>query len=400
MTLNSLFQTYNRADLSFERGEGAWLIGSDGRRYLDMGAGIAVNALGHGHPHLVATLQDAAGKVWHTSNLFRVPDAERLADRLSAATFADRVFFANSGAEANEAAIKTARRYHFVNGAPERTRIITMEGAFHGRTLGTIAAGGSPKYLEGFGEPLAGFDQVPFGDIERVRAAIGPQTAAIFLEPIQGESGIREFDRQTLRELRQLCDENGLLLIFDEVQTGLGRLGTLFAYQTLGTTPDILTSAKGLGGGFPIGACLATEAAAAGMQPGTHGTTFGGNPLACAVANAVLDVVLSDGFLDEVKRKGTFAKQALAAVVDGHPAVYELVRGEGLMLGVKCRAPVADVTVAARHAGLIVIPAGDNTVRLLPPLVATEEDLREAAARLEVAARSIESAAKPATVPA
>lgn len=390
MSQTSLFQNYNRAELSFETGEGVWLEGSDGRRYLDMGAGIAVSSLGHAHPHLVAALQEGAAKVWHTSNLYRVPEQERLAARLVEATFADKVLFCNSGAEANEAAIKAARRYHYINGAPERTRIITMDGAFHGRTLGTIAAGGSPKYLEGFGEPLSGFDQVPFDDIDAVKAAIGPETAAIMVEPIQGEGGIKPVDPAVLRAMRTLCDERGLLLIFDEVQTGAGRLGHLFAYQLVGVTPDILASAKGLGGGFPIGACLATEAAAAGLQPGTHGTTYGGNPLACTVANAVLDVVLSDGFLDGVKRKGLLAKQLFAEVVDSHPDVFETVRGEGLMLGIKCKAPVGDVTAAAREAGLLVVPAGENTARLLPPLIATEDDLKEAAHRLDRAARSLD----------
>ncbi|MBJ3776855.1 aspartate aminotransferase family protein [Acuticoccus mangrovi] len=394
MTASSLFQTYNRANLSFEKGEGVWLEGSDGRRYLDMGAGIAVTALGHAHPHLVEKLQEAVAGVWHTSNLFRIPEQERLADRLVAATFADKVFFCNSGAEANEAAIKAARRYHYVKGAPERWRIVTIEGAFHGRTLGTIAAGGSPKYLEGFGEPAPGFDQVPFGDSEALKAAIGPETAAIMVEPIQGESGIRPFDIAALREMRRLCDDNGLLLIFDEVQTGVGRLGTLFAYETIGVTPDILTSAKGLGGGFPIGACLATDDAASGLVAGTHGTTFGGNRLAGAAGNAVLDVVLADGFLDEVKRKGLLAKQLLAGLVDSHPTVFELVRGEGLMLGVKTKAPLGDVVGAAREAGLLVIPAGDSTLRLLPPLIVSDEEIREAVNRLDAAAGAVEAAAQ------
>ena len=398
MTMNSLFQTYNRADISFETGEGVWLQGSDGRRYIDMGSGIAVTSVGHGHPHLVAALQEAAAKVWHTSNLYRIPEQERLADRLVAETFADRVFFCNSGAEANEAAVKTARRYQFVNGHPEKQRIVTMAGGFHGRTLGMLAATGSAKYLEGFGEPLTGFDQVTFGDLDALKAVVGPETAAIMVEPLQGEAGIRQLDRETLRAMRQIADDAGALLIFDEVQTGVGRLGTLFAYQAIGVAPDILSSAKGLGGGIPIGACLATEAAAAGMQPGTHGTTFGGGPLACAAANAVLDIVLADGFLDEVKRKGAFLMQSLASVVDGHPHIYELVRGEGLMVGVKCRVPAGEVTGAARAAGLLVVPAGDNIVRFLPALTATEEDLREATRRLDQAATSLEEASKDSTV--
>ncbi|MEM7694925.1 MAG: aspartate aminotransferase family protein [Pseudomonadota bacterium] len=393
MTHSSVFATYNRAPVSFETGEGVWLMGSDGRRYLDMGAGIAVSACGHAHPHLVAALQAAAAKVWHTSNLFRIDEQERLAERLTAHSFADRVFFCNSGAEANEAAIKAARRYHFVNGAPERWRIITFEGAFHGRTLGTIAAGGAPKYLEGFGEAAPGFDQVPLNDIDAVRAAIGPETAAIHIEPLQGEGGIRAVEPAVLKGLRALCDEHGLLLSFDEVQTGIGRFGTLFACDALGVTPDILASAKALGGGFPIGAMLATEEAAKGLVPGTHGTTYGGNPLACAVGNAVLDVVLADGFMDGVKAKGGFLKQRLADVVDSHPAVFEGVRGEGLMLGVKCRAPVGDVVAAAREAGLIIIPAGEGVARFIPPLVVSEEECAEAARRLETAAVSVARAA-------
>ncbi len=391
MTEPALFATYNRIPVSFDSGEGVWLHGSDGRRYLDMGAGIAVSALGHQHPHLVAEMQKAVAGVWHTSNLFEIPEQARLGERLVAETFAERVFFCNSGAEANEAAIKTARRYQFINGHPERTRIITMAGAFHGRTLGTIAAGGSPKYLEGFGEPLAGFDQAPFDDIETVKALIGPETAAIMVEPIQGEGGVRPVSRAVLAEMRALCDEHGLMLIFDEVQTGAGRTGTLFAYQQLGVTPDILAAAKGIGGGFPLGACLATAAAAAGMVPGTHGTTYGGNRLACVAGNAVLDVMLEDGFLENVRKTGLYAKQVLAGVVDSHPDVFETVRGEGLMIGVKCRAPVADVTTAARSEGLLVIPAGENTARFLPPLVATEAELRQAAEMLDRAASALEA---------
>ncbi|WMS44200.1 aspartate aminotransferase family protein [Acuticoccus sp. MNP-M23] len=397
MTEPALFATYNRIPVSFDSGEGVWLHGSDGRRYLDMGAGIAVSALGHQHPHLVAEMQKAVAGVWHTSNLFEIPEQARLGERLVAETFAERVFFCNSGAEANEAAIKTARRYQFINGHPERTRIITMAGAFHGRTLGTIAAGGSPKYLEGFGEPLAGFDQAPYDDIEAVKALIGPETAAIMVEPIQGEGGIRPVSREVLAEMRALCDEHGLLLVFDEVQTGAGRTGTLFAYQSLGVTPDILAAAKGIGGGFPLGACLATADAAAGMVPGTHGTTYGGNRLACVAGNAVLDVLLEDGFLEKVRQTGLYAKQALAGLVDSHPDIFETVRGEGLMIGVKCRAPVADITNAARAEGLLVIPAGENTARLLPPLVATEADIREAVAMLDRAATAVE--AKSAAAP-
>jgi len=387
----SLYNTFARVDLSFVRGEGAWLEGSDGRRYLDFGSGIAVNSLGHAHPHLVAALTEQAGRVWHVSNVFRIPEGERLAARLAEASFCERVFFTNSGAEALECAIKTARRYQFGIGRPERFRIVTFEGAFHGRTLATIAAGGQEKYLEGFGPKVEGFDQVPFGDLEAVEAAIGPETAAILIEPIQGESGIRPASPAFLRALRALADKHCLLLVFDEVQCGLGRTGKLFAHEWSGVTPDVLAVAKGIGGGFPLGACLATGVAAEAMVAGTHGTTFGGNPLAMAVGNAVLDVVLAPGFLDEVARTGLLLKQRLAAVVDGHPRVFELVRGEGLMLGLKCRVPPADVIAAMRAEGLIAVGAGDNVVRLLPPLIVREAEIDAAMPMLEAAAGRVEA---------
>ncbi|MYZ49252.1 aspartate aminotransferase family protein [Propylenella binzhouense] len=380
---SALYSTYARADLTFERGEGAWLIATDGRRYLDFMGGIAVNSLGHAHPHLVAALKDQAEKLWHVSNIFQIEGQRRLAARLAAATFADRVFFGNSGAEAIEAAIKTARRYHFVKGRPERYRIITFEGAFHGRTLAAIAAGGQKKYLEGFGPPVAGFDQVPFGDRKAVEAAIGPETAAILVEPIQGEGGIRAFPPEELRWLRALCDEHGLLLVLDEIQTGVGRTGRLFAYEWAGITPDIMAIAKGIGGGFPLGACLATEEAASGMTVGTHGTTFGGNLLAMAVGNAVLDVVLAEGFLERVRTVGVLLKQKLAGIVDAYPAVLEELRGEGLMLGLKCRVPNGEVAAAAREAGLLLVAAGDNVVRLLPALTIEDREVEEAVARLD-----------------
>ena len=392
MATSALYKTYARADLSFESGEGAWLNGSDGRRYLDFGSGIAVTALGHAHPHLVETLTDMAGKVWHTSNVFRIPEQERLAERLCAATFADRVFVTNSGTEAVEAAIKTARRYHFANGEPDRYRIVTFEGAFHGRTIGAIAAGGNAKYLEGFGPPLAGFDQVPFGDFEAAKAAIGPDTAAVLIEPIQGEGGIRPFTGEFLRNLRKLCDETGTLLVLDEVQTGVGRTGKLFAYEWAGITPDVMAVAKGVGGGFPLGACLATAEVGDAMVAGTHGSTYGGNALACAVGNAVLDVVLAPGFLDKVAEQGIVLKQKLAAVVDAHPTVFETVRGEGLMQGLKCRRAPQDVVLATRNEGLITIGAGDNVVRLLSPLVVTADEIDEAVSRLDRAATALEQA--------
>jgi acetylornithine/N-succinyldiaminopimelate aminotransferase len=329
-------------------------------------------------------------KLWHTSNLFTVPEGERLAHRLAQATFADKVFFTNSGAEANECAIKMARKYHAAKGQPERFRIITFEGAFHGRTLATIAAGGQQKYLDGFGPKVDGFDQVAFGDHDALKAAITPATAAIMIEPIQGEGGLRSVPAHCLRGLRQLCDEQGLLLIYDEVQTGVGRTGTFFAHEwasgSTSATPDIMSIAKGIGGGFPVGACLATEAAAAGMTLGTHGTTFGGNPLAMAVANAVLDVVLAPGFLEGVAAKGLKLTQRLAELKDRHPDVIEAVRGQGLMLGLKLRTPNTAFTAAAREAGILVIPAGDNVVRLLPPLTISDAEIGEAFARLDAAA--------------
>jgi acetylornithine/N-succinyldiaminopimelate aminotransferase len=394
-----LLQNYARAELSFEKGEGPWLFGRDGERYLDFGAGIAVNALGHAHPHLVQALTEQAGKIWHTSNLVQIPEGERLAQRLVDNTFADVVFFSNSGAEANEAAMKMARRYHYVNGNPERFRIITFEGAFHGRTLGTIAAGGQAKYLEGFGPKAEGFDQVPFGDLDALKAAIVPETAALMIEPIQGESGIRSVPVAFLRELRVLCDSQGLLLIFDEIQTGVGRTGKLFAYEWAGVTPDIMSVAKGIGGGFPMGACLATAEAAKGLTAGTHGTTFGGNPLAMAVGNAVLDVILEPGFLTEVERKGLLFKQRLAELKDRHPGVIAEVRGQGLMVGLRTVVPNTEFIAAARAQKIFVIGAGDNVVRLLPPLIVSDGDIAEAFNRLDAACAAIETELKTAAQP-
>ena len=386
-----LLPTYARADLAFERGEGAWLVAEGGERYLDFGAGIAVNALGHAHPHLVEALTRQAGRLWHTSNLYRIPEGERLAARLTQASFAELVFFANSGAEANEAAIKMARKHHAVSGQPERIRIITFEGAFHGRTLATLAAGGQEKYLEGFGPRVEGFDQVPFGDLEAAEAAITPETAAIMVEPIQGEGGVRPAPPAFLRSLRDLCDRHGLLLVVDEVQTGVGRTGKLFAHEWSGIAPDILSAAKGIGGGFPLGACLATAEAGKGMTAGTHGTTFGGNPLAMAVGNAVLDVVLEPGFLDHVQRMGLLLRQRLAELSDRHPGLIGEVRGAGLMLGLKARVPSTDILAAARAERLVVLTAGDNVVRLLPPLVITEAEVAEAVRRLDRALRRVEA---------
>jgi acetylornithine/N-succinyldiaminopimelate aminotransferase len=385
-----LLPIYARADVAFERGEGVWLETREGERYLDFGGGVAVNVLGHAHPHLVAALTEQAGKVWHTSNLYRIPEGERLAERLVASTFADVVFFSNSGAEALEASIKMARRYHYANGAPERFRIVTFEGAFHGRTLATIAAGGQKKYLEGFGPKVEGFDQVPFDDDKALEAAIGPETAAILIEPIQGEGGVRTVANERLRKLRRLCDERGILLVLDEVQTGIGRTGKLFAHEWSGIAPDIMAIAKGIGGGFPMGACLATREAASGMTPGSHGTTFGGNPLAMAVGNAVLDVVLKPGFLEHVQQMGLLLKQRLAELKDRHPAVIAEIRGQGLMLGLRLTVPNTDFVNAALEQKLLTIAAGENVVRLLPPLIVEEGDVAEAVGRLGAACEAIE----------
>jgi acetylornithine/N-succinyldiaminopimelate aminotransferase len=393
MSGSALYDTFARAPLAFERGEGCWLVTEDGQRYLDFAGGIAVNSLGHGHPKLVAALTDQAGKLWHTSNLYEIPGQTRLGERLVASTFADKVFFTNSGAEALECAIKTARRYQYVNGRPEKFRTITFEGAFHGRTLATIAAGGQQKYLEGFGPKVEGFDQVPFGDIAALEKAIVPETAAILIEPLQGEGGIREVPVAFMKRLRELCDQHDLLLIFDEVQSGVGRTGKFFAHEWAGVTPDIMAIAKGIGGGFPVGACLATEQAAVGMTAGVHGTTFGGNPLAMAVGNAVLDVVLEEGFLDEVKRKALLMKQGLASVADEFPDVIEGARGSGLMLGLKCKMPNAKVNAALRDQKLLAVPAGDNVIRLLPPLTVSDDEIRDALERIRSAAGSLSETA-------
>jgi acetylornithine/N-succinyldiaminopimelate aminotransferase len=387
-----LYDTYARAPMRFERGEGVWLITEDGERYLDFAAGVAVNSLGHAHPHLVEALKAQAEKLWHTSNLYQSPGQEKLSRRLCDNTFADKVFFTNSGAEALECAIKTARRYHYAKGNPEKFHIITFEGAFHGRTIATIAAGGQQKYIDGFGPKAAGFDQVPFEDMDALKAAITDATAAILLEPIQGEGGLRSFSAEFLRAVRTLCDEHGLLLIFDEVQCGVGRTGARFAYQKIGVTPDIMAVAKGIGGGFPMGACLATAEAAAGMVAGTHGSTYGGNPLAMAVGNAVLDVVLADGFLAHVRDVALTFRQGLASLKDRYPDVIEDIRGEGLMIGIKAKVAAVDLLQAIRSEKLLGVMAGDNVIRLLPPLVTTAEEAREGLHRLEKAAETLHAA--------
>ncbi|MGZ3290216.1 MAG: acetylornithine transaminase [Xanthobacteraceae bacterium] len=384
-----LLPVYARVDLAFERGEGAWLIATNGERYLDFTSGVAVNALGHAHPHLVEAVTEQAKKLWHVSTLYRIPEAERLAERLCAASFADVVFFANSGAEAMECAIKMARKYQAANSQPERYRIVTFEGAFHGRTLATLAAGGQKKYLDGFGPVVEGFDQVPFADLEATKRAIGPETAAILIEPIMGEGGVRVVPPEFLRALRRLCDEHGLLLVFDEVQTGVGRTGQLFAYQQSGVSPDIMALAKALGGGFPLGACLATAEAAKGMVAGTHGSTFGGNPLAMAAAGALLDVVLADGFLERVRHTALILKQKLAEIRDRHPDVIAEVRGEGLLVGLRAVVPSAQLVDALRAEKMITVAAGDNVVRLLPPLIVSEDEVAEAVRRIDRACAGI-----------
>ncbi len=384
-----LLPTYARVDLAFERGEGAWLIATNGDRYLDFTSGVAVNVLGHAHPRLVEALTEQAKKVWHVSNLYRIPEGERLAERLCQVSFADTVFFANSGAEALECAIKTARKYQATIGKPERFRTITFEGAFHGRTLATLAAGGQKKYLEGFGPVVEGFDQVPFADVEAAKRAIGPATAAILIEPIQGEGGVRVVPSPVLKALRRLCDEHGLLFVFDEVQTGVGRTGDLFAYERTGVEPDIMAIAKGIGGGFPLGVCLATAEAAKGMTVGTHGSTFGGNPLAVAVGNAVLDVMLAPGFLDGVRRTTLLFKQRLAELKDRHPAVIAEVRGEGLLIGLRAVIPNGDLVDELRSEKLLTVAAGDNVVRLLPPLIVGDAEIAEAVARIDRACTRI-----------
>jgi acetylornithine/N-succinyldiaminopimelate aminotransferase len=384
--------TYNRADVAFVRGEGPYLFDEKGRRYLDFGTGIAVNALGHCHPHLVSTLREQAGRLWHTSNLYRVPGQEALARRLIELTFADTVFFSNSGAEAVECAIKMARKFQSASGAPERYRLITFEGAFHGRTLATIAAGGSPKYLDGFGPKVDGFDQVPFGDVEAVMRAYNRETTAgVLVEPIQGEMGVRVPPRNFLNLLREFCDARGILLLLDEVQTGMGRTGHLFAHEALGITPDIMAVAKGIGGGFPVGACLATERAAKGMVPGSHGSTYGGNPLAMAVAGAVLDVVSAPGFLEHVRLMGSHLQQSLSMLLSEHPRVVAEVRGQGLLLGMKLHVPAAAFIARARESGLLAVGATENVVRLAPPLIIEEAQLREAVTILSEACVSFET---------
>ena len=382
-------ETYARFDIAFERGEGAYLYTATGESYLDFASGIAVTSLGHGHPHLVRALQEQAARLWHVSNLFRIPEGERLAARLAERTFAERVFFCNSGVEAIEAGIKLVRKYHDVTGNPKRWRIITCSQSFHGRTLTAIAASGNPKYMEGFSPAVPGFDHVAFNNMNELRNAITDETAAILVEPVQGEGGVRPADLEYLRAVRQVCDEYGLLLFFDEIQCGMGRSGKLFAHEWSGVTPDVMAVAKGIGSGFPLGACLATEKAAQGLTPGTHGTTFGGNPLAMAVGNAVLDVILEDGFLDAVDRTARDLWQRLQDLVRRYPQVIEEVRGAGLMLGLKCVVPNTDLMAALRKEHMLTVGAGDNVARLLPPLIIREAEVSDAMQRLERACRAL-----------
>lgn len=376
----AVMPTYNRIDIAFDRGEGAYLYAQDGRRFLDFGGGIAVTALGHCHPHLVETLQAQAGRLWHTSNLYQIPGQKSFAERICANSFADTVFVCNSGAEAVEAGIKLVRKYHSEHGAPEKYRIICAEGAFHGRTLATISAGGQEKMLKGFGPPVDGFDHVAFNNLNEMRAAVTPQTGGILVEAVLGEGGIKPVSLDYLRGLRAMCDEFGLLLFIDEVQTGMGRTGKLFAHQWAGIEPDVVAAAKGIAGGFPMGACLATEEAASGMTAGAHGSTFGGNPLAVAVANAVLDVMLEAGFMENVLKQGRALWDGLSRIAAANPHVFAEVRGPGLMLGLRCVPPAGDVSNALRDQGLLTVGAGENVVRLLPPLTIGKPEVDEALA--------------------
>jgi len=389
--ISAILPTYARAPLSFVKGEGSWLIEENGRRYLDMGAGIAVAALGHANPDLVAALCAQAQNLWHTSNLYNIPNQQALAEALVAKTFADTVFFTNSGAEAMECAIKMARKHFSANDMPARNRIIAFHDAFHGRTLGTIAAAGAEKLVKGFGPDLAGFSHVPFGDIAAVADAIGPDTAAILVEPVQGEGGILPASDSFLCGLRELCDANGLLLIFDEIQCGMGRTGRLFAHEWAGVTPDIMAIAKGIGGGFPLGACLARAAAADGMVAGTHGSTYGGNPLACAVGLKVMEIVAEPQFLDEVQRKAGLLGQKLEGLVASHPDIFSGLRGVGLMLGLVCKVANTDVVRAGYDAEILTVPGGQNVVRLLPPLTISDDEITEAVRRLDQVATRLET---------
>ena len=390
----SVLPTYSRAPLTFVKGEGSWLVDDTGRRFLDMGAGIAVNALGHAHPRLVQAVTDQAQALWHVSNLYNIPQQQALADRLVELTFADTVFFTNSGTESCELAVKMARKYWSEKGQPERIKIATFSGCFHGRSSAAIAASGAAKMVDGFGPLLPGFVHLPFGDHDALRAAMAdPELAGVMVEPVQGEGGIKPLPDACLKGLRDLCDETGVLMIADEVQCGVGRTGKLFAHEWSGVTPDIMMVAKGIGGGFPLGAVLATQAAAQGMGPGSHGSTYGGNPLGCAVGLAVLDTVAEPGFLDDVSRKSGLLRQKLEGLIAAHPDLFGEVRGLGLMLGLTCKRPVGDVVAAGYDAGLILVPAAEDTARLLPPLTISEDEIAEAVKRLDAAATALKTPA-------
>jgi acetylornithine/N-succinyldiaminopimelate aminotransferase len=389
--ISSVLPTYSRAPMTFVKGEGSWLVEQDGRRFLDLGAGIAVNSLGHAHSALVHAITDQAVQLWHTSNLYHIPQQQMLADKLVEATFADTVFFTNSGTEACELAVKMARKYWYDKGLPDKVDIITFDGSFHGRSAAGIAAAGSEKMTKGFGPLLGGFTHLAFGDHDALTAAINENTAAILIEPVQGEGGIRPVPDQCLKGLRDLCDEHGILLILDEVQCGVGRTGKLFAHEWAGIEPDVMMVAKGIGGGFPLGAVLATENAASGMTAGTHGSTYGGNPLGCAVGCAVLDTVNTPDFLNDVNRKAGLLRQRLEGLVASHPDVFESVRGTGLMLGLKCKATNIDIVNAGYDAEVITVPAADNVIRLLPALTITDDEIIEAVSRLDTAATAIQA---------
>tara|TARA_B100000029_G_scaffold415845_2_gene419787 strand:- start:1262 stop:2443 length:1182 start_codon:yes stop_codon:yes gene_type:complete len=373
-----LYQTYARYDIAFERGEGAYLFDTDGRQYLDFATGIAVNALGHAHPKMVEALKRQAERLWHVSNLYHIPEQERVAAKLTANSFADAVFFCNSGAEAVETGLKTVRRFHHEAGSPQRWRIVTVEGAFHGRTLAELAAGRQEKHMAGFGPIVDGFDQVPYGDLEAMKKAVTDETAAILVEPVQGEGGVHPMPPGYLKALRVIADAEGILLFYDEVQTGMGRTGKLFAHEWDDVPPDVMAVAKALAGGFPVGACLASAKVAGAMSAGSHGSTFGGNPLAMAVAESVLDTMLEEGFLDNVQRIAGLMNQRLGAIADAHPGVIEEVRGLGLLIGLKCVVPAGDVIDALREDGLLTVGAAENVVRFLPPIIIDESQVDSA----------------------